>query len=121
MTVAVDPGELVYVRSYIGETELEATFNERFDRQYTAQSLLGTWGDLVLMRARAINLAIEESMRAQIAVLTLDQPGQGKAGDASYSYDKNIDALEKDLKRFMALKGSFSGSVSQMKRANSRR
>lgn len=71
-------------RSWIGTTESDATFNERFDR-------LGS-----------LDLAIVESMRAQLAVLTLDQPASLSTPDGtSVNFGANIKALQDLLAEFL--------------------
>lgn len=83
--------ELTYARSFIGNTEEDATFDERFDRLSLA------YPD----RADALDAAIEESLRAQLASLMLDQPGQASApGGVSYSNGANIQTLAQQLTEF---------------------
>lgn len=83
--------ELTYARSYIGTTEDDDTFNERVDR-------LGLLYD---EHSDALDAAIEESMRAQLASMMLDGPAQASApGGVSYSQGANIQTLAQQLTEF---------------------
>jgi hypothetical protein len=76
--------ELKVARSWIGTSEDDATFNERYDR-------LGS-----------LDSAITESLRAQLAVLVLDQPASISTPDGtSASFASNIQALQEQLKLFL--------------------
>lgn len=86
----VTEAELNYARSYIGLKETESVFNERVDRlqlQHTE-------------RNDAIDAAIEESLRAQLATMTLDRPGSASVGSVSYSQQANIQEAQKMLEEF---------------------
>lgn len=82
--------ELTYARSYIGTVEEDAVFNERIDRLDSEQNFDE--------RKDLIHAAIEESLRAQLASLMLDQPGNASVGSVSYSNSTNIQELSKELK-----------------------
>lgn len=82
-------GEWVLVRSWIGTTEQDATFQERYDR-------LGS-----------LDLAIIESLRAQLAAMTLDQPSSVSTPDGlSVQFGENIRALRETLKSFISTGGT---------------
>jgi hypothetical protein len=77
--------QLKVARSWIGTTEEDATFNERFDRLE---------GD--------IDAAILESLRAQYSVLVLDQPGQVSTPDGmSANFQENIRSLRTAIEDFV--------------------
>lgn len=83
MPVLTD-GEWVLVRSWIGTTEEDAVFQERYDR-------LGT-----------MDRAIIESLRAQLAAMVLDQPSSISTPDGlSVQFGENIRALRETLKAFI--------------------
>jgi hypothetical protein len=90
--------ELTYARSYIGNTETDDVFNERVDRYAQTYS----------ERADVIDAAIEESLRAQLAALTLDSPGQASLGSISFSNATNIQTLATELKTFRKTGGQSS-------------
>jgi hypothetical protein len=92
--------QLTLARSWIGNTEEDDVFGERFDR-------LGT---LYGFNERTLDRAIEESLRAQLAVLTLDQPTSVTVGDLSLSFGQNLIALQSTLKDFLA-KGGTAGAA----------
>jgi len=78
------PDEMKVARSWIGTTEDDATFNERYDR-------LGS-----------LDSAITESLRAQLAVLVLDQPASISTPDGtSVQFAANIKALQENLALFL--------------------
>ena len=108
--------ELTVARSWIGTTETDAVFNERFDRIY---ALVINPNDTA-RRERALNLAIEESLRAQLAVLTLDQPASMSAEGNSVNYQQNIISLQQNLTRFTDTKGSMTASVGKLHRVGGR-
>ena len=83
--------ELAYARSWIGELETDADFNERVDR------LEAELGD----HDQAVNAAIEESIRARITVLTLDQPSNMSIGGISIGWGANLQSAQKHLEDFM--------------------
>ena len=92
--------ELTYARSYIGTTETDDVFNERVDR------LALEYDD----RADVIDASIEESIRAQLSSMMLDQPGQASApGGVSYSNGANIQTLAQQLTAFQKGGGSSAG------------
>lgn len=80
--------ELIVARSWIGTTESDATFNERFDR-------LGS-----------LDAAIEESLRAQLAAMSLDQPGAAGLEGMNYSWASNMQYVASLLKDFIAQGGT---------------
>jgi hypothetical protein len=81
--------QLTVARSWIGETEDDETFSERFDR-------LGKLDD-----------AIIESMRAQLAVLAFDTPSSLSTPDGlSIQFTENIRALQAQIKSFIAIGGT---------------
>ena len=82
--------EMTVVRSYVGPTESDATLNERYDR-------LGT-----------IDLAIEESLRSQLAVLRAAPASVRLPSGLSVNNSNNIEALQKALDKFIA-NGGTSG------------
>lgn len=85
--------ELKVARSWIGTTESDATFNERYDR-------LGS-----------LDEAIAESLRAQLAVLVLDQPSSISTPDGtSANFAANITALQKNLAEFLSVGSTSLGS-----------
>lgn len=97
--------ELKVARSWIGNTETDAEFNERYDR-------LGS-----------LDSAIEESMRAQLAVMVLDQPGSVATPDGtSVNFGKNIDALRANLEDFLDSGGAsgLSTSITKIVRSDYR-
>ena len=87
--------ELNYARSYIGTIETEDVFNERVDRL----------SDFYDERSDVINAAIEESMRAQLHSMMLDQPGQASVGSVSYSNGANIQTMANELQDFQKSSG----------------
>lgn len=77
-------GEWVLVRSWIGTTEADETFQERYDR------------------LESLDKAIIESLRAQLAAMTLDQPSSISTPDGlSVQFGENIRALRDTLKAFI--------------------
>lgn len=97
--------ELKVARSWIGNTESEATFNERYDR-------LGS-----------LDEAIAESLRAQLAVLVLDQPASVSTPDGtSVGFAPNIKALQENLASFLEVgSGSTLGtSIAKIHRTSYR-
>lgn len=106
MPVTTD--ELTYARSFIGNKETEAVFAERMDR------LSVSGAD----RGEVLNSAIEESLRAQLAVLTLDQPSSASVGSVSYSQGANIQALQKTLQEFRV--GLAQGGVQRARLVRAR-
>lgn len=91
----------------MGTSESDAIFNERFDR-------LGT-----------LDLAIVESLRAQLAVLTLDQPSSITTPDGtSASFSENIKTLQKTLANFIDIGSegdeSLGSSIRQIVRPSYR-
>lgn len=85
--------ELTWARSYIGNTETEDVFNERFDRlslEYVDREI-------------ALSAAVEESLRAQLAAMLLDGPSQASLpGGISFSVGANIQTLASELETFRA-------------------
>jgi hypothetical protein len=81
--------QLTLARSYIGSTETDDVFNERFDRLGPGEPW---WVKLTL--------AIQESIRAQIASLIFDQPTQITVGGDSFNWGSNIKALQDALEAF---------------------
>lgn len=100
--------ELAYARSWIGELETDADFNERVDRLEGEGST----------HSQAVDLAIEESIRHRLSVLTLDQPSQMSIAGMSIGWQANITALEKRLEEFMTTKGSGMYAVTVLDRAD---
>lgn len=91
--------ELTVARSWIGTTEDDATFNERYDR-------LGSLDD-----------AIAESLRAQLAVLILDQPSSVSTPDGtSVNFAANIKALQERLTEFLDDGGTDAASTTSIAR-----
>lgn len=91
--------ELKVARSWIGTTESDNTFNERYDR-------LGS-----------LDSAITESLRAQLAVLVLDQPSSISTPDGtSASFSANIKALQDLLEDFEGSGGTDSVGVTSIAR-----
>jgi hypothetical protein len=88
----VSQSELTVARSWIGNTEEESVFNERFDR------LLPDAED----RDQALGMAIEESLRAQLNAMVLDQPATFSVPGVSASYGENIRTLKENLESFIA-------------------
>lgn len=81
--------ELTVARSWIGNTETDDTFSERYDR-------LG-----------GLDGAIVESLRAQLSVMILDQPsGLSTPDGLNLQYSENIRALRESLKNFIAIGGT---------------
>jgi len=102
--------ELIIARSWIGESEDQEVFDERFDRHFL----------LLADRIEALNSAIEESLRAQLAVMTLDQPSSASAEGISYSNVQNIVTLRENLEKFEASKGSGKAAVTKLIRKQTR-
>lgn len=88
------PDELKVARSWIGTSESDATFHERYDR-------LGS-----------LDEAIAESLRAQLAVFVLDQPTSVSTPDGtSVNFSSNIKALQEQLASFLSVgSGSTLGT-----------
>jgi hypothetical protein len=86
--------ELKVARSWIGSTESDATFQERYDRLLVPGDAYAT-----------LTAAVEESLRAQLAALTYDQPAQLSTGGDSFNWSKNLDAMQKTLDKFLAQGG----------------
>lgn len=91
------PDQLTVARSWIGTSELDATFQERYDR--LALAAPGVAAHIVLSRA------IEESLRAQLAVMILDQPSQISTGGDSFGFGDNIRALTAHIDNFISQGG----------------
>jgi hypothetical protein len=98
--------QMKVARSWIGTTEDDATFNERYDR-------LGS-----------LDLAIAESLRAQLAVLVLDQPSSLATPDGtSVNFAANIKALQDNLAQFLDTGGTdetTSTSIARISRTSYR-
>jgi hypothetical protein len=89
------PEELTLARSWIGNTETEDVFAERYDR------LKGS-----------IDAAILESLRAQLAVMTLDGPSYISTPDGMrIQYVANITAIQDTIKRFISMGGTDPNTV----------
>jgi hypothetical protein len=86
--------ELALARSYIGTTETDDDFNARFDRLYAE---ITTANSDTLRRSQALRAATEESLRAQLASMTLDGPGSASAEGMAYSNGQNMIELDKLL------------------------
>lgn len=84
--------QLAVARSWIGSTESNATFQERYDRL----ALPGVAAHVTL------GAAVEESLRAQLSVMILDQPAQISTGSDSFGYGDNIRALREHLAKFIS-------------------
>lgn len=108
--MALTADELAYARSWIGELETDAIFTARVDR------LDASYEDHV----QAVDAAIEESIRARIAVLTLDQPSQMSIPGVSVGWGANIQALQKTLSDFVHTKGSGVYGVTYLERPDIR-
>lgn len=87
--------ELKVARSWIGTTETDDVFNERYDR-------LGS-----------LDAAIKESLRTQLAKLILDQPaGLSTPDGLNVQFGENIRTLSARLAEFSSEGGSAgTGSV----------
>ncbi len=114
MPVSAD--QLVVARSWIGTSESEATFNERYDRFSEDPTV-----------TVPLDSSIIESIRAQLAVLVLDQPAQLSTPDGmSVNYTANIAALRQQLKDFIDSGGTgliptaMEASVVRMRRSSYR-
>jgi predicted transcriptional regulator len=103
--------ELTYARSFIGNTETDDVFNERVDR--LADAFTGSREELLVV-------AIEESLRAQLAALMLDQPSQASVGSVSYGQQVNIQELSKQLADFRTTKGSARLTTARLVRQRER-
>ena len=107
--------ELQVARSWIGTVEADDDFNERFDRHYLEQAGLGS--NETEKRTEALNLAIDESLRSQLASMTLDQPGSASAEGLSYANNQNMITLQQMLKLFEQQSGvGGTGRFSHMVR-----
>lgn len=102
--------ELAYARSWIGELESDADFDARLDR------LLLTYD----VREEAVDAAIEEAIRARLAVLTMDQPANMSIQGISVGFGANISDLRAALKEFSATKGTMKYGVAQLEREDVR-
>lgn len=81
--------ELTLARSWIGNTEEEDVFAERYDR------------------LEDLDKAILESMRAQLSVMLFDQPSSISTPDGlSVQFTQNITALQQLIKNFVAMGGT---------------
>jgi len=82
-------GEWVVVRSWIGTTEEEEVFQERYDR------------------LNDLDAAIIESLRAQLSTMILDQPSSISTPDGlSLQYGENIRTLREHLNKFISQGGT---------------
>lgn len=82
---ALTEGQVKLARSWIGNTETVEVLQERFSR-------LGT-----------LDLAITESLRAQLAALTMDAPGQfATPSGYSQNTNENIRAITAALEEFLS-------------------
>jgi hypothetical protein len=106
----VTTAELNYARSFIGTTEEEDVFNERFDR------LEADYDD----RRVQLNAAIEESLRAQLQSMMLDQPSSASVGSVSFSMGANIQELARALKDFKETLGSKTLTTARLVRPRER-
>lgn len=99
--------QLRYARSWIGSEETDAVFNERYDR------LLPNLQD----SDEALDGAIEESLREQLANLTVGQPSSmSLPGGLSASFGQNMQELHAMLKKFETAKGSSKVNVTRLVR-----
>lgn len=89
--------QIVTARSWIGSTEDESVFSERYDRLAPQAN-----GDDAL----ALDLAIEESLRSQLLSMVIDQPSSMELqGVGSLSFTENIKALRELYSSFVAQRG----------------
>lgn len=85
----VTEAELILARSWIGNTETEDVFNERYDR------------------LDSLDAAILESMRAQLSAMVFDQPsGLSTPDGLNLQYGQNIQTLRDMIKTFIAAGGT---------------
>lgn len=89
------PDQLTVARSWIGTSEEDSVFQERYDRL----AVPGRAPHVVL------SMAIEESLRAQLAEMILDQPSQISTGGDSFGFGDNIRALMAHIDKFVAQGG----------------
>lgn len=81
--------QLTLARSWIGSTEEDDVFAERYDR-------LGS-----------LDAAILESMRAQLAAMLFDSPTSITTPDGlSVQYNTNVTGLQAQIKNFISLGGT---------------
>lgn len=127
----VTTAEMSVARSWIGTTETDDVFNERFDRLLlnppvsTPTARCGWMGSTSLpidqQRAQALNYAIEESLRSQLSTMTNDGPAAASAeGAGSYNQAPNISALRKMWEEFAALQGTRKAQVVNVVRRRGR-
>lgn len=103
--------ELIVARSWIGNTETQSAFDERFDRHFLEL------GD----REGSLESAIEESLRAQLQAMVLDRPASmSLPGGISASFGENMRILKENLEKFTATVGSGSVKISQLIREETR-
>lgn len=114
--ITMTADELNYARSWIGTTEDDDTFLERFDRQYRMAASAHTFASDNAQRTYALNLAVEESMRAQLSVFVFDGPSSASADGDSYSNTTNMTTLRENIKEFKDLKGSGQAGVTRLVR-----
>lgn len=100
-------GEMTYARSWIGVSEADQTFLERFERHYAVNQ------DQVRDLARAI----EESMRSQLTALTAQPSSVSLPGGLTVSTSANLTALREAIKEFRARQ---SIGVQQLRRPSHR-
>lgn len=103
--------EFRLAQTWVGSKETQEVFDERVDR------LLPESGE----QPTAINSAIEESLREQLAIMVLNRPSSMSVEGVSISYAANIVALREQLKRFLTSAiGSGRAQVSQSHRHSTR-
>lgn len=95
-------------RSWIGTSESDAIFNERFDR------LLSN-----------LDAAIVESLRSQLAVFVLDRPASvGTPDGTTVNFAENIKALREQLALFTEVGGAaevaLNASIAKITRSQYR-
>lgn len=106
MSLSAD--QLTLVRSWVGDAVETSVLDERFDRH------LGELGD----EDDAMIAAIEEELRHQKAVLTLDQPESIRLPDGlAVNFGKNIDGVKESID---SLRSSRGMRVSKMFRPDVR-
>jgi hypothetical protein len=101
-----------YAQSWIGQVATQAAFDDVYDRLRPQASTDDA----------GVDLAIEETMRAQLAALVNDQPSSITVpGGLSVNFVTNITTLREMLQKFSVQKGqNKAGGVTKLTRDRGR-
>lgn len=111
----VTQSEMNYARSWIGDVDSEddLTFSERFERYF----------DQYDDQERALNLAIEESMRAQLTIMSRSPASVTLPGGISASFGQNMTTMMASINSFIKsprYRSSITLSIRRLTRPSTR-